>query len=441
MPSLLDSNTSLPSSSAGFKIRRLASGLLPQQVRPDSHRQIPSDIRSNADHDARIETPVSLKESTRKSNDVLRARITTSYSTPKFPAHGTPIDHYQRFLDGDRDLIQNDKLIEDHNEIGMSSAQRLADRNLDPEFFEKHIMNQPDINRIINEPDIEFDPSDREISDTSPSTHREERINARANTFLDRSPPKADPNNHLTALTRTPRRRSPLRQVIGISSSVKSVAEEIAEEIAQSGATKSKTTKEILEQINSSVERLREKDNSFMETLGAEEDSEDEKEILKSLDEFLPKETYTEPPLSFSGNFTRTSEVRNETMPPINQFETLKPRYLSPSLESTGHRSAFEGNANIASDGPLRLTKRNATKPCRKLSGKYARDVLRKRKLKRTGPYRDWSKENWAKLKRLIELSIPREILVNSKLVTQDLQCGKKELADRISFLENCKRP
>lgn len=410
MPSQLNTHTGLPSSSTGFKIRRVASGLLPQQVRPNSSRQIHSDIRSDINDVEGIETPVSLKESKGKSNDAIHARVSASYSTPKIPSHGTPItDHYQEFLKSDRDMIRNEKIIGHQNEIGLSSAQKLAERNLDPEFFETHIMNQPDLERLMNEPDIEFDPSDHDVSDTSPSMHREERANLRASAFLDRSPPKT--GHYVSSLTRTPRRRSPLRQVVGISSSVKSVAEEIADEIARSGATKSKTTQEILDQINSSVERLREKENTFLDV---EEDSEEERDILKSLDDILPKEAASKPPPLSSGN---PAEQRDDQIFP-----------------------AVGSSAEKKEEVPQRSARRNELGTRRKLSGKYARDVLRKRKIKNGGPYGSWSKEKWNKLKRLVKLSIPREVLANSKLVMQDLQCSKKELADRIYFLDNHKR-
>lgn len=418
MPSQLNSISGLSSSSAGFKIRRVASGLLPQQVRPDSNTQIHPETRPDNNGTARVETPVSSKE---VPYTMIRTKASTNFSTPKFPLQGTPIDHYLRLLDSDRVTIRNEKIIGDNNEFDLPSAQMFADRNLDPEFFEKHIMNQPDFEKLVDEPDIEFDPSDHDISDTSPSVHREERANARASTALDRSPPKLD--SYVSSLTRTPRRKSPLRQVVGISSNVKSVAEEIADEIARSGATKSKTAEEILVQINSSVEKLRENDNTFLEALDADEDSDEDKDILKSLDDILPKE-----PSPLKSQLGVSATPRNDQV-------------LPEPIDGIRSQPLNIPNLNDSAEIPQKSLTRRQLGTSRKLSGKYARDVLRKRKIKNGAPYGFWQKEKWAKLKQLMQLSIPREVIANSKLVMQDLQCGKKELADRIYFLEHHKRP
>lgn len=432
MTSIRDSNTGLSSSSTGFKIRRVTSGLLPQQVNPGFGGQSQGEIFSDADDEARIETPVSLKGSSFVIHDAIR-NTQTSHSTPKLPASGTPLLNAHNHFTAD-----NGESIQSHP-VGhpnyFRSSRKLADRDLDTGFYEKHIMNQSD-NARIDKANVLFDPLNQEDRNHSP--HIVGFTYAKEGTHLHKNSLKSETSDFVSSLNRMPRKSSPLRQVVGVSSSMKSAAEEIADEIGRSGATKSKTTQEILDQINSSVERLRERDNTFVESLIDDEGSEDEREMLQSLDQFLVRKSADDSHNSFRRT-SGPSHVDNDLLTPIKPLERPTVSQSKASTDDATHEALLRTDHNAQLQGTSRLAKRNASKPNRKLSGKYARDLLRKRKIKNKEAYEVWLKGKWNKLKRLILLSIPKEVLVNSKLVAHSLECGRRELIERIQFLESRK--
>lgn len=418
------------STSEGFTFRRIASGRLPHNpeaaqfsrgttlrspyIEHNGHgmpteknnlqaqlnkfeAQLPGLEDDIEFEDTRIETPLSLKEPTRSFTE--NGHETMGRTRASFQSHtdsrilSTPIKSHSKynqnlgldpagrlasildeaeFSDHDRELIRNDKIISDGNEFSPhKNAQKSPVKPMRASLFVKPLAPSKE---------IEFDPSDRE------SDKENEDI----------GPDKMLHNRH------TPRRLSPLRKEIVSSSGG---ASELVSEIARS-ATKSRSTKQIMEQINTSIDELKERDlNNIIQA----EEEEDDQEILPSLDSYLPRVPSTPPPPLSPHN----EPPQKEYSPFIDQ----PPQVLEESLM------------------PKKIRKKPTN---RKLSGKYARDTLRKRKLTASnGKYEAWLYDKWERLKMLVELSVPNNALINSTIVMREFGCKtKEELAQRVKFLQ-----
>ncbi|OVF09042.1 hypothetical protein A9F13_06g01793 [Clavispora lusitaniae] len=432
--------------SLGFTIRRVTSGLSPQQVRSEIGERFRRDASSDFE-DARIETPITIRESTQSWKDSRSAAESSSPKTNGGEPHGAA-ERYQSFLLRERETIRNEHLIGKSTE---SLSNQYGAGNTSSSLLTH---KQP------NEQEIEFDSSDREEVSSLPSkSHKEDMTSSASTNLLTNN----DTDNYKTNLTRTPRKSSPLRKEVRVnSSSVKSAAEEIAGQIARSGATKSKSTQEIIDQINSSVERLRERDMATLVGADTDEESEDDGEILRSLDDFLPKVPSNILPendspdenspslkinqsLRHSPTHTNVSVQRN--IPILNPSPLIQPasekKYTPLPSSPTRNPTSFKDTAVSLKNeySSARSTKRRPETTSRKLSGKFARNMLRKRHSYKQNRYQNWSKRKWDKLKGLLASSIPKDVIINSSLVMEDLGCNRSELIERICFLEQGKLP
>lgn len=150
----------------------------------------------------------------------------------------------------------------------------------------------------------------------------------------------------------SPRRSSPLRQEVLVSSS---------------SSKSPNATKHFLDRIN-----------SRLDTLNTEEtpDESDDDVVLESLDNLVP--------------------------------EAKKEKPLTPKKKNSFLRSSPEITAKV-------------TKP-----------KIKQRKT----TYPAWSDEKWMKLKQLVELPVPINAIINSKLVMKELGANRAELAKRVEFLK-----
>lgn len=421
--------------------------------------------------DTHMETPLTLREASRSFTDGIYVRTTTTVplkdhltsvrvETPPRSAKKAAPESYS---DEERELIRKEKLITDDNEFSPrpqpgSPARRMraslsSTKPIQPPSFDSrsapgtngvHDSVQPILSaNVLLEKDLEFDPSDRELPEK------------RRNVFT--SPERPILEETYKQVTKTPQRLSPLRnEIIASSSSVKSTAEELANEIKRSGATRSRSTQEIIDQINTSIDRMRD--------IGGEISSDDdgndeEEEILRKLDLFLPKTSAApldgSPSRRQNGNVASSGLLLNfsERFAGVPQDFALTPKdsALAPrEPDLVPERATIDSeriqvpldyeklpSPDFSQPRSLKVSKRRAAATSRKLSGKYARDVLRKRKLTEpSGKYESWLHDKWDKLKRLVELSVPNNVIINNTVVLRELGCkNKEELAQRVKFL------
>lgn len=415
-----------------------------------------SDSESEFD-DTHIETPIALREASKSFSDGIYVKATTTIplrdQLVTAPTNlATPTRYHKRrapisYSDEERELIRKQKLISENNVFSPQPQAGSSARDLRKSTFESvEITQQPTIRKdLVLEKDIEFDPSDRDLP-AKPNEEQIEDVTSSKRPVIN--------EEYRQQVTKTPQRLSPLRkEIIPSSSSAKSAAEEIASEIVRSGAFRSRSTQEIIDQINSSIDKMRKEEKLAGDDIGPEDDWEEEEEILRSLDSYLPKSDKTL--LDGSPSRLRNGHVTSKT--PLLNFSEKSPR----PIPSETQRSSFakteiaaakviekvkdQQKENTISE-PIkpRTSKLSKRKPStsRKLSGKYARDVLRKRKLTEpSGIYESWLYDKWDKLKRLVELSIPNNVIINNNLVLKELGCkDKDELAQRIKFLERKKQ-
>lgn len=446
--------------------------------------------------DTNIETPLTLRETSRSYTDGIYVRTTTTIPLRDEPASAptklsTPIRSRKRkalvsFSDEEREFIRNEKLISDENVFGPrpqvgSPARRMKQAVGDSGFL---LTSRLDTIPAFQK-DMEFDPSDRDLPEKRDIVNGNNRVVSPKKPLVDEA--------YKQQVTRTPQRRSPLRkEIIPSSSSIKSAAEEVAEEIARSGAFRSKSTQEIIDQINTSIDKMRESEGLMAPSL----EDESEEEILKSLDSYLPKSDRTQ--LDGSPSRSRTKEVTSST--PLLNFSRMLPSKLnstpkfsepvetrselqnvevetvaekeqvqqpeSPVLEglveslsrkllddssakdshadvkttSTSHKPVHEPPEHDSRQRTTKLASSNRNSTGKRLSGKYARDILRRRH-QTSKNYESWLYDRWDKLKRLVELSVPNNVLINNELVLKELGCkDKDELAQRIRFLVRHKK-
>lgn len=442
----------------------------PPNGEPTSYKAQVADTMNNVSsesdsefEDTHIETPLALRETSKSFNDGLYFRTTTTIplkdDAAKNKIISTPTRTGKRkalvsFSDEERELIRKEKVITDSNEFsprgpGSSPARRMRSTFLDSQ----KPLDRTDVERsnfdipVEKEIEIEFDVSDRGLPEKGPSATGNQKSTALYEEYKQ-------------LVTKTPQRLSPLkREIIPSSNSVKSAAV-AADEIIRSGATRSKTAQEIIDQINSSIDKMREVEGVFA---SEHESDSDEEQILREIDSYLPKAmrkkgitplgspSHVAEPHSISSLAAFNERIENEERSNSEKAAVspqtivapkplFSPKPISPKLAAIDAEEAPETHEIenlVLSTRNSKVTKRRASAANRKLSGKYARDVFRKRKLTEPlGKYESWLYEKWDKLKRLVELSIPKNVLINSTIVLEDLGCkDKEELAQRVKFL------
>lgn len=403
--------------------------------------------------DTIIETPAALREASKSYSDGFYVKSTTTIplvnDLTKSTNMSTPTRTRKRkalvsFSDEERELIRNEKVITDNNEFSprgqvSSPAKRMRSTFLKP--ADQHGPDMPVFEPISIEKDIEFDASDRDLPGRSTTTTGNGQKG------------RALYEEYKLVVTKTPQRLSPLRkEILPSSSSVKSAVVE-ADEIMRSAATRSRTAQEIIDQINISIDKMRAVEGDLE---SGESDESDDEEILRKIDSYLPKATtkrgttplgspsHVGEPHSISSlrefnknleNGEKVSSIEKAAAPLFSPREIISPKPISPKLASFELEDPDDDKIRTQLSRSSNGTKLSASAVNRKLSGKYARDVLRKRKLKEP-KYESWLHDRWDKLKRLVELSIPNNVIINSTIVLKDLGCkDKEELAQRIRFL------
>lgn len=149
-----------------------------------------------------------------------------------------------------------------------------------------------------------------------------------------------------------------------------------------------------------------------------------------------------------------TPEIRKTgTTPEIRQTGTT-PDYIIRSIKgtesmnvSTEANNEFTDDSSSSNDDVVlesldriaetRKSKRSVqpSPTRRKTPGKVV-----KPRLKRQNGYSAWDDSKWGKLTRLVALSVPQSVIINSEVVQKDLGCSKAELALRVRFLKSTRR-
>lgn len=250
----------------------------------------------------------------------------------------------------------------------------------------------------------------------------------------------------------------PLRKRVAISSGSRDgIPEDLAEEIERSGALRPKSTTEIMEIFNTSLERIRKEEGKD------ESDDEVEADIVQEFERAV--DAKKQRTLEKSDNYgisidltSRLSEHANsnpdakELSQSINEIRPL-PAMLKVSepresltkhseearTDTFGPRAVERkiGPASSLNESPLKHKdpKRGSSAS---LSGKYIREVLRKRRHYK--PFPRWSPLKWGQLVLLLELGIPRHEILNMPFVLEKLECtSREELERRIKFLDSRK--
>ncbi|OBA21889.1 hypothetical protein METBIDRAFT_139613 [Metschnikowia bicuspidata var. bicuspidata NRRL YB-4993] len=300
---------------------------------------------------------------------------------------------------------------------------------------QKHLSGfERDLNRM------EFDPSDYELPEKS--MHALSSNRGMQKTVLPRpyaldesvrkrpqisSVPSYNLPNPPHNADRTPRRLSPLKNVLIPSSGSRSSPSTMLEEIRNSGALQPRTAREIQDQINSSLRQLEQSDltsesqdsSSLSESEDdSDEDDSDEDDFLDHLGQYIPSVEKRKP---------------TEHAPSVSEDQSTKTveQNLPPADSLTAHL--------LPKNDALHRVKRSRTRRTGKLSGKYARKKIKDTRQKVSKKkYGDWLADQWDKLRRLLDLSVPNSVVANSYIVMRELNCtNKQELALRVKFLEN----
>lgn len=411
-----------------FKLRRVTSGLLPQQHIPGSKSlgstvgfgreqifQDPSTFKSVTSNNHKSTGP-----SNGTSSDVPLTQSKPSSSSrfvsTKIIGSATQFDPHRNQLqnpngDGmqfdskldartysdEAEFIRQNKLITDDNIFSpQSTAGRRVERTIT-------------IQKSMAADSLEFDPSDRDLpvklTDISRSrnvlrsgdeqfrTDNNSETTARSKTQLEGEQP--------SAFTHTPRRSSPLRQVYS-KDSADTTTEEVVNALSESSALRPKTTKEIFDQINSSIERFRVYENERLNNYSSLDESDASNEgIFKSLDSILPRRGKVE-----SG------------LPKEHVFK----QNISDQRES----SVLELGSPVGKK--LKVFTKYSTKNLKRSSA----DTFAMRKTK----FKPWTVEKWKMLEALVQLSVPNSVIVHNKMVQSRLGCDtQKELAQRVQFI------
>lgn len=378
-----------------------------QQLSPSDSEN--SDIEFD---DTQLQTPQALRESSRS---ILERATTTEIPLSDHPSQikkKTPT----KFADfTDHEVIVNEKLISDDNQFTPHALSGSPGRIPRLQWSNEKIKAAADI--LQNKKDLsddEFDPSE----DDEPS-------NKKPKAATEDEPPIISESLKST-LARSPRKGSPLRNEIRPSSSSPS-------DTHGDNSGEPKKIDQMLRLMNSDLNRLRsidlddaiDEEQDHVEYDEQSESSDDNEEAMRKLDTLLPSRS------SRAGNL---SPLRAALFS-IDSIEN-KGNRTAPSLTApeTVEANAIWGDRSPTRNGKLVGAKRKRmnAKSLRLKGGKNS--IVKPPKKE----YAAWPAEKWTKLTRLIELSIPNEVIVNSNIVVRELGCNNKaELAKRVEFLEN----
>lgn len=390
-------------------------------------------------------------------------------SSPKYSAEET---------DPEAEIIRNLKLINDHNKFVPDYQSHGSNVTMSPPSNLK--IRPLKFGNTSEKDDIEFDPSD--LENTTPKkalnilpsellkpmvasdVFSAQKPNDKVRTAL--FSPKVS-NGKLSSDVFNPE-VTPLRSTSeSIVTNVKSNPQEILENdridedeididrLTETVRSEGLTKEEIMEQINSSVNLLKEKDifrtkpdeipqfndNEILASNDEEASSDDE--ILQELDSHLPRSELL--PSDRSGIRGFAKEISDD------ELERRKPisKISSPVKILEAPETKRESNS---------------------LSGQYARHLMRKRREKvktkiqttlQSGDntslnvhvsntehsitpeeYSEWPSQKWRKLQKLLDLpTLTEDIIINSDLVLNNLKCSsKQELKDRVQYLQEYRR-
>ena len=266
--------------------------------------------------------------------------------------------------------------------------------------------------------DLEFDPSDCELppkmSLAAPRALAAEKPAVAAPT--DEWKPSVDsPGGTQTILqlnephfsTCTPRNSSPLRRVQSMASADAS-GDDAINTLCESSALKPKTTKEIFEQINNSIERFRE--SELDNKLDSLESDQSEREVLRSLDTLLPA-------------WDTVLHVRDRGPVPEDSPLNLGSPVEKKSKSSRNARDSRDARDSVRTRNTMSINTATV-------------NSLRRATGRRAKHYKTWTAESWRKLEALVQLPIPNAVIINSRTVQTRLGCdSKEELARRVQFL------
>ncbi|RKP31180.1 hypothetical protein METBISCDRAFT_26773 [Metschnikowia bicuspidata] len=266
--------------------------------------------------------------------------------------------------------------------------------------------------------DLEFDPSDCELppkmSLAAPRALAAEKPAVAAPT--DEWKPSVDPPGgtqtilqldepHFSAYT--PRNSSPLRRVQSMASADAS-GDDAINTLYESSALQPKTTKEIFEQINNSIERFRE--SELDNRLDSLESDQSEREVLRSLDTLLPA-------------WGTVLHVRDRGPVPEDSLLDLGSPVEKKSKSSRNARDSRDARDSVRTRNTMSINTATV-------------NSLRRATGRRAKYYKTWTAESWRKLEALVQLPIPNAVIINSRAVQTRLGCdSKEELARRVQFL------
>lgn len=360
-------------------------------------------------------TPSDFVDQTSLSNKALSMQATKPLALlhqpelrfqPKIMTQPKDVD-----IDSDVAFIRLKKLITDDNLFSPElTAGRMSLRN---KFLDR--THKPD--------ELEFDSSDRDLPEKNSLLFRKSRAFERGNTEHQpgvvsnphetrRQDSKTSTSEDLRISTNTPRRSSPLRREV-TKDFVDTSAVDAVNAISESSAIRPRTTQEIFDKINSSIERFKvydkKKRNVTADSTSSNESDgsgDSDEEILQSLHLLLPP---------------RKSET-TEIQPESNNLHESRKR-LRP-VESNVLILGSPGQNRTSK--PKNQYKRKNTRVIRKKLGhSMNRPVLK-----------PWLVEKWTKLRALVELSVPNHVIINNKMVQKKLGCeSREELAQRVNFL------
>lgn len=229
----------------------------------------------------------------------------------------------------------------------------------------------------------------------------------------------------------TPRRLSPLRKEVRPSSHNGSTTGDLVEEIKQSSALRSRSTQEILDQINSSMDRIRANETPQRSSSDTSSDSDELESGAESPEDELPD-----------------NDIR------LQGLSDFVPQQVLENIRET--RSQAASPAPVATDPSFPLVNTDPTFPRASTDPLFLRSHLpvgeelcrtRKRPLHtiprekstkkvKAASYGAWLFEKWDKLKRLVELPIPNSVIINNAIVMKELGCqNEQELQQRVEFL------
>lgn len=398
-----------------------------EKLRRDTQQLSPSDSE-NSDiefDDTPIQTPQALRESSRS----MLERATTTEIPLNDQRNSLKKKTPTRFIKSpsDRDLIANEKLISDDNQFtphGLSGSPSRIPR-LQWSNKKVNTTDADDFQENRKLSDEEFDSSEDEKNES-----QESQIELRENL------PSVSESLKLT-IARSPRKSSPLRNEIKPSSS--SPSERYQEERGRPP-----NVNEMLRLMNSDLDKLRsleladEMDYEDQFELDEEpESSDDDEEAMRNLDTLLPSRSSRageQSPVRVTRNVNDQGFSRNADNGANSLFshEQAVPDLRDTGVSQKAQKDEFWEESSPTRNGKLAGASR------KRMNAKSLRLNARKDSIiKEPTTHAAWSAEKWSKLARLVELSVPNDVIATSNIVVRELGCrNKAELAKRVAFLE-----